>query len=517
MYLNHFHFAAHPFQRITAPDGGFLVDYHRDVFALLVETSRRPGVIALVSHDEPLLAAFSEALAHQHGDSLTLGAFPRLSAEGLLHKLNGGPAQGTSPLHSLDVLLERWRSTSGKLLIINAVQWAREKCGQLLGMLLMRAEELNVPVTVMVTGTPDETRRFLQAAALSSRVHTQHPLRPLTSRECQRYWLAQMAAQGSDAMPFTPARIRKAYRLTRGNITAMNRIAHLALLAAWTERAPRVSARHLRLAASEVLPRPRPFKRLLAIAGASVLTCATAGWLFSATLAARLPFALPQPARWSAAALPAATPAVPDIGHDVISQPDAMHQLYKMWGYEASADEALCQNASRVSLTCKAGSAPLAALQTQGYPWVAELKTGSHMNYAVVARVGQNSLDLLLNNRTWQVTRQWYQQHATGRYTLLHRLTPEGKTAISAASGSKDIRWLDDALSQALGKAPTHATRWTAGLMQRTRDFQNKAGIHVDGLPGEETLIQLMRSVNMTPSVIIPAAESAAPAKGKTA
>ncbi|ADO49186.1 ExeA family protein [[Enterobacter] lignolyticus] len=517
MYLNHFHFDAHPFQRVTAPDGHFLVDYHRDVFALLAEKSRRAGIIALVSDDEPLLAAFSAMLARQHADSLTLGAFPHLSAEALLHKLNGGPAEGKSLLHGIDTVLQRWRKTSGKLLIINAVQQARAKCGPLLGMLLMRAEELDIPLTVMLTGTPDETRCFLREAGLPPRVHTQHQLRPLTGRECQRYWLAQLAAHGADARPFSPARIRQAYRLTRGNITAMNSIAHLALLAAWTERASQVSARHLRLAAGEVLPRPRPLKRRIAIATAAVLTCATAGWLYCATLTARLPFSLPQPARWATAAIPKAPPAVPDMGSDVISQPDAMHQLYKMWGYDASADEALCQNASRVALMCKTGSATLAALQAEGYPWVAELKTGSRMNYAVVARVGQNSLDLLLNNRTWQVTRQWYQQHATGRYTLLHRLTPEGKEAISAASGSKDIRWLDDALGQALGKPPTQSTRWTAELMQRTRDFQSKAGIGVDGIAGEETLIQLMRSVNMTPSVVIPAAETATPAKGKAA
>jgi general secretion pathway protein A len=47
---------------------------------------------------------------------------------------------------------------------------------------------------------------------------------------------------------------------------------------------------------------------------------------------------------------------------------------------------------------------------------VSELKTGNHLNYAVVARVGDNSLDLLMNNRTWQVSRNWFNQHATGNY-----------------------------------------------------------------------------------------------------
>ena len=48
------------------------------------------------------------------------------------------------------------------------------------------------------------------------------------------------------------------------------------------------------------------------------------------------------------------------------------------------------------------------ALAQEGYPWISELKTGNHLNYAVVARVGDNSLDLLMNNRTWQVSRHWF-------------------------------------------------------------------------------------------------------------
>lgn len=206
-------------------------------------------------------------------------------------------------------------------------------------------------------------------------------------------------------------------------------------------------------------------------------------------------------------------PVIPAIDDEMVNQPDAMHQLYLMWGYDASAEDALCQNAAKVNLMCKQGRATVAELAQEGYPWVSELKTGNHLNYAVVARAGSDSMDLLMNNRTWQVSRSWFNQHATGNYTQLHRLTPAGKDEISAASSNKDIAWLDSQLSQALSRPETQAQSWTAELMQRTRIFQQQMNLHVDGIPGEDTLMQLMRVTNTTPSVLIQASQPAAGAK----
>jgi general secretion pathway protein A len=40
-------------------------------------------------------------------------------------------------------------------------------------------------------------------------------------------------------------------------------------------------------------------------------------------------------------------------------------------------------------------------------------------------------------------------------------------------------------------------------MMKRTREFQQKMHLHVDGIPGEDTLMQLMRDTNTTPSVLL--------------
>ena len=75
------------------------------------------------------------------------------------------------------------------------------------------------------------------------------------------------------------------------------------------------------------------------------------------------------------------------------------------------------------------------------------------------------------------------------------------------------MTWLDQQLSQALSQPETHAQRWTAEMMKRTRAFQHKMHLHVDGIPGEETLMQLMRETNTTPSVLIQASHAIPDAK----
>jgi general secretion pathway protein A len=62
------------------------------------------------------------------------------------------------------------------------------------------------------------------------------------------------------------------HALTKGNISKLNELAHLSMLAAWTERAAQVSPRHLRLAAGEILPAKKHGKRLATV-GYSPLCC----------------------------------------------------------------------------------------------------------------------------------------------------------------------------------------------------------------------------------------------------
>lgn len=64
---------------------------------------------------------------------------------------------------------------------------------------------------------------------------------------------------------------------------------------------------------------------------ASVLFAAC-GWYLTSSIGARLPIQLPVPASWKQQTPIEQAPVVPAIDNEVVNQPDAMHQLYLMWG-----------------------------------------------------------------------------------------------------------------------------------------------------------------------------------------
>ena len=519
MYLSHFSFTGQPFRKVTRAAGQFLVPYHQDIYGLLQEKTRIPGIVGLFSDDEALLSAFTSELQTQSTAMVTINAFPKLNASSLLYKLNPGAKESKARLQDIDAVLHHWLENypacrkQGMVLCISAVQAMKDNGWEALGMLLTRAQELAISLCVLVTGAPDQETRAGNELVLGNRMHTRHTLRSLTRRESTDYVQAQLATQGVEHALFNSARLRRMHTLTQGSVSKLNALAHLTLLAAWTERASQPGARHLRLAAGEVLPRQRHTKRLATVGLFASILFAACGWHFSATLNGQSPLHLTVPARWTLHTPAPVVNKLPDINNVVVNQADAMHQLYTVWGYDPTTEEAQCQSAGKVNLACKQGNAALDVLVKEGYPWISELKSGNHVNYGVVVRVGKDSLDLLLNNHTWQVSRSWFTQHATGNYTLLHRLTPEGKTDINAASDEKEAAWFDQQLSQALHEPETHAKSWTATLANRTRAFQSKTDLHVDGLPGEETLMAVMRMNNSTPSILTSASDAST--KGK--
>ncbi|MFH5069876.1 peptidoglycan-binding protein [Enterobacter cloacae complex sp. 2024EL-00215] len=509
MYQSHFCFKHPPFRKITRLSGDFLVPYHQDVFNLLKEKTQQAGITGLFYHDSHLLDSFSDVLKTSNSAVLSINAFPKLSASSLLYKLSPGTKESKNRIQAVDAVLRQWqeepssRKAKAKILTIAHSEAMKDNCREVLGMLLTRARELDFRLSVVLMGSAGQDTALMQQPELREYIHTRHTLRPLTCREYLSYVQAQCEEHGCEHAPLPAARVRKMHALTKGNIIQLNELAHLSMLAAWTERAESVGARHLRLAAGEILPAKNHGKRLATTGLLASVLFAACGWYLTASVNARLPIRLPVPASWKHQTPDAVRPVVPVIDNEMVNQADAMHQLYLVWGYDTSAEEALCQNAAKVNLMCKQGNASPDALAHEGYPWISELKTGGHLNYAVVARVGDNSIDLLMNNRTWQVSRNWFGQHATGNYTQLHRLTPEGKNAISTASDSKDMTWLDQQLSQVLAQPETHSRSWTAEMMKRTREFQQKMNLHVDGIPGEDTLMQLMRETHTTPSVLI--------------
>ena len=287
MYQSHFNFKNPPFRTITRLSGDFLVPYHQDVFNLLKEKTQLAGIIGLFCDDAPLLSHFIDALKASNPTVLAINAFPKLSASSLLYKLNPGTKAIKDRMQAVDAVLRQWQEGKAKsrVLTIAHSEAMKESCREVLGTLLTRAQELNFRLAVVLTGTADQ-EHLLKQSELREYTHTHHVLRPLTCREYLSYVQGQCEEHGCEHSPLPPARVRKMHTLTKGNISKLNELAHLSMLAAWTERAAQVSPRHLRLAAGEILPAQKHGKRLATVGLFASVLFAACGWYFSSSIGA---------------------------------------------------------------------------------------------------------------------------------------------------------------------------------------------------------------------------------------
>jgi len=189
MYLSHYKFTRHPFRSAVRPCGSFFAAYHQDVFGMLAEKSTVPGIAALFSDDEDLLATFTGQVLAKSPAGVAINAFPKLNVKALLYKLSANAKDATNRIHAIDAVLRQWHEKypsckkNGVVLAIAATQSMRDNCWETLGMLLSRAQECNLSLTLVLTGTPDQEARLMNHSGLASRVHTRHTLRPLTCHE----------------------------------------------------------------------------------------------------------------------------------------------------------------------------------------------------------------------------------------------------------------------------------------------------------------------------------------------
>lgn len=158
-------------------------------------------------------------------------------------------------MQAVDAVLRQWQEGKAKsrVLTIAHSEAMKESCREVLGNAAHARPELNFRLAVVLTGAAEQ-ERLLKQPELREYTHTHHVLRPLTCREYLSYVQAQCEEHDCEHSPLPPARVRKMHTLTKGNISKLNALAHLSMLAAWTERAAQVSPRHLRLAAGEILP-----------------------------------------------------------------------------------------------------------------------------------------------------------------------------------------------------------------------------------------------------------------------
>ncbi len=75
---------------------------------MLAEKSTVPGIAALFSDDEDLLATFTGQVLAKSPAGVAINAFPKLNAKALLYKLSANAKDANNRIHAIDAVLRQW-------------------------------------------------------------------------------------------------------------------------------------------------------------------------------------------------------------------------------------------------------------------------------------------------------------------------------------------------------------------------------------------------------------------------
>ncbi|WP_110876996.1 ExeA family protein [Franconibacter helveticus] len=491
MYLTHFGFTDTPFRELVYHNlkQRCFINYFAGVELMLAHACNESGAVGLFGQDEEVIAELLSRLRRQNdkqsclinvSDSLQAREFEKRISEFLLN-----------------VIKHEGQQHQARLLILQVQGEFAPLHKRILRKVVDKAREQGRDITLLIAGAP-ALAPALHAMTVALPLRAQISLRPLSWRETRDWFTHQQRWNGVKTAPFSWLHILMLYSRCQGKLSLMAQAAHYALLAAFAERSRQVKSRHVRYALNELTAR-RPRYALPLLAGGIWLGLfIAAGWQ-------ALPHTselLPLPAAWAHKPPPAQAKPLVRI-EDSLDQPiSAMRQLYRVWGYDVPLEEAFCEEAGRARLQCKKGEGPVSTLEKNGYPWVAEIKVAGRIGYASVVRSGPKDLDLLMGNKTWQVSRDWFKNAATGNYVLLYRLTPQGNSKVDAKSDASEIAWLNKMLSRALMKPKNSAPGWSGALVENVKEFQRKSGLKADGQAGESTLMKLLVASGESPGLI---------------
>jgi general secretion pathway protein A len=349
---------------------------------------------------------------------------------------------------------------------------------------------------IILVGQP-ELRDMLartELRQLAQRITGRYHLMPLSAAESRAYVNHRLTVAGAMAPIFTAAGLRSVQRVTQGIPRLINIICDRALLGAYTRELRQVDAGLVRRAAHEVLGEVpashRPAKPWLALAAALLL---------AAALALGIRNLWPQPpAPTIAAAAPATQQAslqdwLTDATHPTDTD-TALHTLFSLWNtqYTPAGSGSGCREAEQAALRCLYRRGTWNNLRSYDLPAVITLTdTQGAAHQLVVTGLNDTQVTLRAGDKsmsftTAQVEPLWY-----GEYLLLWRPDPNAGTALAPGMTGTGVAWLRTQLAKLQHTEDSGDNSYDDSLATAVKQFQASRHMKVDGIAGDETLLEL--------------------------
>lgn len=549
MYEQHFGLTERPFSIAPDPRFLFMSQCHREALAhLLYGVGEAGGFVQLTGEVGTGKTTVCRCLLEQLPDNVDVALIlnPRVSGVELIaslcDELRIAYPPGTDSTKALIDLLNRYLLESharGRrtVMVIDEAQNLDSDALEQVRLLTNLETTREKLLQIILIGQP-ELRDLLardELRQLSQRITARYHLQPIRSEDTGAYIKHRMQVCGATENLFTDGAVKRIKRYSKGIPRIINVLCDRALLGAYVEGKRQVTGRIVRRAAAEVLPREAIKRRstagwwAAAMLGVGLMLGALLLWqwphieaLFGGPRSAPPVARAPAPDRQTAAADADAKPEPPKpdaVAATVVEQPaepaveakvelDALLTgagptaaarawagLFRLWGYDSSAasDDQACEEAVRVQLRCVQKAGNWTVLMQYDRPALLLLSApDGRWVPALMATVSDGSVDLEVDGVVGRFTRAEVERYWQGRYRLLWRVTPGGRTALFQGQSGSDVGWLREHLEAIMGEQLEGSpTFYSVALTELVRRFQLKQGLLPDGVAGPDTLIAL--------------------------
>jgi len=547
MYYEFFGFREPPFSIAPDPRYLYLSERHKEALAHLMYGVQGQGGFIVITGEvgtgkTTVSRCFIEN-APAHVD-IALILNPRLSARELLSaicdELEIVHPAGASIKQLVDLinqdLLKAHAAGRHKVLMIDEAQNLSANVLEQLRLLTNLETSEKKLLQIVLLGQPELQQMLAlpKLRQLNQRVTARYHLDAISRNELPAYLSYRLGVAGMRGDVFSPAAVRKLYRLSNGIPRLINLISDRALLGAYAEGEHEVSSAHIRHAAREVGGRnlgpassgAKPdFPRYLVFAASLLLAVISTFWLYqqwagtgaepeavaespeSETLATEDGAVQRSEQPDTSTMSPPADQVVGNPGpqmpsfrfpEQTLNLAEAFRQLFNIWGFEYSpqAFPIACDFARTSGLACLERQGSRRSLAFLDRPAALLLQDDAgNRGYVVLRRLDGDVAEIALPGGPVQISFASLEPFWFGEYRLLWKLPDymAGNADSSDAAGEElwigaRMMELADAYGDSLADN-ARIKRLTA--QEQVRWYQSLRGLTVDGIAGAMTVIQI--------------------------
>jgi general secretion pathway protein A len=523
MYEEYFGLTKKPFSIVPDPRYFYMSSGHREALAHLMYGIKNGGGFVLLTGEvgtgkTTVCRRLLEVMPEDIEVAFILN--PKLSVEELLATICDEfriiyPEGNTSVKVFVELineyLLEVHSNGKSCILIIEEAQNLKPDVLEQIRLLTNLETSDHKLLQMVMLGQP-ELRELLQEARflqLSQRITSRYHLGPLSRGEVYAYVNYRLSVAGLvRGELFSPAVLKRLYKLSGGVPRLINLICDRALLGAYVQGKEKVDIKTLTEAVREISgedSRSQQKQRISYFILACLLFVLLAVlWIPYFTRKTTTSVIVPDRpiAQTPAAGQPKEQAAVVDAlkrpaGLTADSSKEMAYQaLCNQWNlnYNMDKSQSICEQAQKQGLRCFNGKGSISDLRQMNRPAVLRFVDDNNIEYFLaLTALKEDTASFYIGKEVKVVDVKGIARWWTGDYLILWRPPPGYKGKLNPGDHGPMASWLDQKLAALNGRAtPVEPQKvYSGGMVKEVKELQITAGLIPDGVVGYRTIMYL--------------------------